>query len=707
MVIKAVTAVLSRRGVVLDLLRVGLLPVLGGLLSFAAFGVSRSLEEQKIAIGFERDSTDVLTSLQRKIDENLNHLEAVYALYAASEEVERGEFREFARPLLSRHASIQALEWVPYKGNEAALGYDLASNPARRQALRLARDTGKAAATAPVRLIQEKGRQRGFLIYWPIYRRQALTDSVAARRQNLRGFALGVFRAGDLVEEAAKYFESRGLDLYLEDPSAPENARFLHYRPARPGRTAAAEKAQSIEADFAAAALFRAAELEVGGRKWSLLLKPGDGYLEARRTWHPFGVLLSGLLFTALIAMHLTSRRRSERALGESEEKYRKLFENDMDALIIFDAETGRIEDVNRAAAAVFGFRREEFLGLNFCDVFGEPEEAERALQRVLEGRNPGQMIVECRLRKKDGALFSAELSAGVFVSNGRAKIIAAGRDVTLRKTAQEKEKLLQQRLMQADKMGALGKTLSGVTHELNNPLTAIIGYCQLLLKDGSSPPSQDQQDIAVMLREALRCRKIIQNLSSFARQNKPEKARVSINEIIENCQDLVAYQLHNQNILMSVELDPDLPGTMADTQQLQQVFLNLFLNAQQAMSGGDDGGTLRVQTSLSGDWIRVVVEDDGPGVAAENVHRIFDPFFTTRDVGQGAGLGLSIAYGIIAEHGGNLSAQSRPGKGGCFIVELPVLPLAGAAPAAERSAAAGRPAVALRELARKSGRRS
>ena len=233
----------------------------------------------------------------------------------------------------------------------------------------------------------------------------------------------------------------------------------------------------------------------------------------------------------------------------------------------------------------------------------------------------------------------------------------------------------LREQLTQAEKLSILGQVLSGVAHEINNPLTGIMGFSQLLLKEKlAEEHPQLRADLTSILHEAVRCQMVVKGLTGFARDHKPEKTCVSINELIEQSLKLEAPQLRTRNISVYKELDPGLPRTMADYHQLQQVFMNLFVNAQQAMTEHKGGGQLTVRTRLENSRIRTEVEDDGPGIPPEILPRIFDPFFTTKAPGKGTGLGLSLSYGIVSEHHGSIRAESRPGKGTLFAIELPVL---------------------------------
>jgi signal transduction histidine kinase/FixJ family two-component response regulator len=244
-------------------------------------------------------------------------------------------------------------------------------------------------------------------------------------------------------------------------------------------------------------------------------------------------------------------------------------------------------------------------------------------------------------------------------------------------------ERQIQSKLLQTEKMAALGQLVSGIAHELNNPLTAIMGYAQLLLGHGLLPPQLSEAN--KVFQEAERARRIVKNLLYFARENKPERMRVDLNEIVERTLALRSYELKVENIVVECELSPDLPETLGDPYQLQQVVLNLLVNAEQALLQERGQGHVWLRTHrLPGEKISLEVSDDGPGIPPEIASRIFDPFFTTKASGVGTGLGLSIVYGIVHQHGGEVAFENQPGAGVKFLMELPVISI----PAEARPAA-------------------
>lgn len=286
-----------------------------------------------------------------------------------------------------------------------------------------------------------------------------------------------------------------------------------------------------------------------------------------------------------------------------------------------------------------------------------------------------GVLLVGCR----DSREFSAaELNLISAVANQIATAI--DKSLLLEKTRQAYESLrhTQQQLLQSEKMAAVGQLISGVAHELNNPLTAILGYSQLLKTDDLSR-QRTAEYVEKLHRQAQRTHHIVQSLLSFARQRKPQRAPVNLHQILEDTLILREYDLRLNKIRVHRHFDPNLPVTSADFNQLQQVFLNILNNAMDAIQETGEPGQIWIRTEASAGNLRVEFTDSGAGV--QNPHRIFDPFYTTKPVGKGTGLGLSICYGIVKEHGGDIEAQNSPPRGATFTITLPMLVGGSAAP--------------------------
>lgn len=231
--------------------------------------------------------------------------------------------------------------------------------------------------------------------------------------------------------------------------------------------------------------------------------------------------------------------------------------------------------------------------------------------------------------------------------------------------------KLAQQNLVQAEKLSALGELVAGVAHELNNPLTGILGFSQLLLS--SELDDESKESVDHIAHEAQRSAKIVQNLLSFARMQELKKTSVDVNEILARTVEIKGYDLRVSSIEVELDLKENLPTILADSGQIQAVFLNLINNAQDAVTSAAGHGVLKVRTTRSGKNVHVIVADDGPGIPQEQQTKLFDPFFTTKAVGKGTGLGLSICHGIVTSHCGRIWVESEYGKGSAFHLEFPI----------------------------------
>jgi len=292
-------------------------------------------------------------------------------------------------------------------------------------------------------------------------------------------------------------------------------------------------------------------------------------------------------------------------------------------------------------------------------------EEAAEVLETV---RDRSSWVGELVAVRKDGSLFGVQVSASRIINEAGEPIGFMGSftDMTERKKMSEQ-------VVIADRLASLAEMASGVAHEINNPLTSVIGYAGLLMQDKDIPESL-KEGVEVIHEGAERVAGIVKRLLTFARQTTAEKEYASINDIIATTLALQNYELETGNIKVDLQLDPDLPVALASSGQLQQVFLNLIMNAKTEMKSAHGKGQLLIKTERLDDTIRISFKDDGPGIKKENLDKIFDPFFTTREVGQGTGLGLSVCHGIVVDHGGRIYVESKPGKGATFIVELPVV---------------------------------
>ncbi len=377
------------------------------------------------------------------------------------------------------------------------------------------------------------------------------------------------------------------------------------------------------------------------------------------------------VLGTAATLRDITDEHLAHEKLARSEARYRNLFESASDAIVTFDA-SARFTTVNHAATLISGYDREELVDRWFAPMLPEAElpKALAEFQRALSGQQ-GQFDTE--FYRKDGDL--RYISVTYSCTEPHEEVLCMIRDVT-------NQRELQEQLIQSEKMAAIGQLVSGVAHELNNPLASVSAFAQLLLAERKLSQEQ-RQSAEVIAKESQRAARIVNNLLTFARQRRAEKAVASVNEVLDTTLELRNYELKVRGIDLVRDYDERLPHTMADVYQLQQVFLNMITNAEQAMEGVErQHHRLTVRTHGMGDVLRVEVEDTGPGIPPDSLERIFNPFFTTKPTGKGTGLGLSISLGIVSEHGGRIWAGNVQGGGARFCIELPVT-------AAEHAAAA------------------
>ena len=320
------------------------------------------------------------------------------------------------------------------------------------------------------------------------------------------------------------------------------------------------------------------------------------------------------------------------------------------------------------------------------------PEDRFQARRALLRARaEHTQEQIELRIIRPDGEIRHVFAAEQVLLNaQGQAShVIGVTFDITRHKQTeialrQQYEALeeAQQRLVHSEKLASVGKLVAGVAHELNNPLTSVILFSQLVQHKYPDPAIQG--DLEKIVSEAQRAARIVRGLLDFARQRAVDLKPTEINRLLNACIELVAHNLQTSRVEVRLQLAPDIPLTLADPQQMQQVFLNLISNACQAIAATRPSGRLmicselapaRYQTAASSTepLIRVTLDDDGPGIPQALLSRIFDPFFSTKPVGQGTGLGLAVCHGIVTEHNGHIWAENRPGGGARFVIELPV----------------------------------
>jgi PAS domain S-box-containing protein len=396
-------------------------------------------------------------------------------------------------------------------------------------------------------------------------------------------------------------------------------------------------------------------------------LEEEDVYQAAERTYLVSTSRTGGAADQELRTIHvlkdISDRRKAERRYRRERDFNRNILNSTHSMILVLDT-AGLISYANRRCSEA-GYGEGDLLGKPLTGMVGSAHRPILlgALTRTLEGLAIDNL--EIPLRGGDGGLrqFSVSLSPMRDEDGVINSMVVAMSDVT---DAAD----LKAKLMQTEKMAALGQLVSGVAHEVNNPLAAIVGFTDLLLENRDVPASA-KEELRVILQEAERTRVIVHNLLSFARQQPPQREPLEVNSVLQQTVRLRTYDFANHGVEIREQYQQDLPIVLGDLHQLQQVFLNILNNAYDAVHEANRPGKIEIKTSTDNGSIDIAFRDNGPGISQPD--RIFDPFFTTKEVGKGTGLGLSICYGIVRAHRGEIIAANHPEGVGCtFTIRLP-----------------------------------
>ncbi len=374
-------------------------------------------------------------------------------------------------------------------------------------------------------------------------------------------------------------------------------------------------------------------------------------------------------LFANQVA-HSIEERKLDLEVRQSTERYRTLVETMHEGVFSVDLRE-RILMANATLARLLGVPEMLLNGRSLGSMLESDDLARfRSESALHEGGRVTRF--ELCLKSESGERIPVQISVSPYMDEGEHRgCFAVVRDLRAEKKVEQERRAMQEQLAQAEKLSALGEVISGIAHELNNPLTGVMGYSELLLGGEAAPEAR--KNLEKIHKEALRCQKIVQNLLIFSRRRAPERKAVRLNELAESTLELRASQLKVDGIEVVMRLEENLPGITGDFHQLQQVFFNIINNAHQAMAEKGAGGRLTITTKSTEGFVVTSFEDTGPGIAVDRIQKIFDPFFTTKGIGKGTGLGLSLSYGIIKEHEGRIDVTSVPGEGATFTVSLPV----------------------------------
>jgi PAS domain S-box-containing protein len=453
--------------------------------------------------------------------------------------------------------------------------------------------------------------------------------------------------------------------------STPEG-HLLDANPALVSMLGYAEKGDLLAAESAALnfdpgqpVLGRAVDDRGGIRTREIKLRRKDGtaavFLDSSRAvWDTSGNIIryQGTL------VDITEKRKMEQQLAQQEEFRRRLLESFPDLILVVDLEE-RYTFVSARSRDLLGYQPRDMLGKKISELDDHSPELAALYHEVVSGKQ-AFASAEYGARHHDGA-WQTMRAAGSRLVDAEGKtngVIISVRDITV-------ERKLEQQVVQSERLAAMGAMIGGVAHELNNPLTSIMGVSELLQDTETNEVSRKQ--LAMLQQQARRAAEIVQNLTYFSRPPAPGKSRINLAEVVERTLNLHAYSLRKNNITVDFLKEAGVPYALGDPHQLMQVFLNLIVNAEQAIREARDKGTLRIRLGKGDNSVWVSFHDDGPGIPKENLASIFDPFYTTKRPGRGTGLGLSICKSVMKEHNGSVEATNSPEGGSIFTVTLPI----------------------------------
>ena len=588
--------------------------VLGIVLSLIVAKVSYDENRKLINVEFNEAAEDRYSALKREIDNDLAVLSSIRAFYYTSrKDVERSEFLKFTNYILEQHLTIQALEWIPrvrdsqrevyeraarsegfphfqftevvaqgkmkraekrqeyfpvyfvepYKGNEIALGFDLGSNPKRKETLEAARKTGEPRATARIKLVQETGSQAGSLVFAPIYKKGALINSDQARWDNLQGFALAVFNIGSIVEKATNYLKPAGIDFFIYDESAPGEERFLYAHSSRTRKTPLLNQ-NHPETDF-----IIKKTLEVAGRKWMVIYSATPSFITSRSSLRPWGFLLGGVVFTGIVVCFIVIVFRSE-DISVAYKYSRSIIEASLDPFVTINID-GKITDANSATEKVTGFHRDKLIGSDFSNYFTEPEIARICYQKVF---SQGQIIdYPLAIRHSSGKVTYVLYNASTYrnTQGEVAGVFATARDITQRKQAEEalsSQNLKNKTLLRAASDGIVVCDIEGNIVEANDAFCRMLGYT----------PDEIKNLNIVQLDAQWSAGEIKERISNL--MNKQEvfeaKNRRSDNQVIDVEINAVGVEIDGRRLLFSSSRDvterKKLEGQLRQAQKMEAI---------------------------------------------------------------------------------------------------------------------------------------
>jgi PAS domain S-box-containing protein len=718
--------------------------VLGILLSVSASYLTWKWQEERQTVRFTNEANNLVIAVRDAIKQIHTELQGLASMYSLNEGVSRANFYHFVAPYFSYlnplyNLSIQALEWIPrvpanqrdryeemarqdgfpgfqitensppgqmvragarqeyfpvyyvepFHGNERALGYDLASNPERRQALRLSRDSGEPVATAPIRLVQEKGRQKGFLIFWPVYQEGVQLKSSTERRAALRGFVLGVFRIGSLMASCLKNRDGNNLEFYLFDQLAPPADRLLwEYSPSNSGLLGKAELSPAA----LRTGLYHDTTVDVGDRLWTIIVKPAPRNPALHDTGSPLWVLTTGLGITFLLGAYLkqrqqmistlqesnlaleekvshrtknlmeinavlekeiTEHKEAQKALEESEGWLRVILEHMHTAVLIIEAESKKIVEANPSALRLIGAPREKIIGhtchecicpseVGKCpitDLGQEVDNAERLLLR-LNGQRVTVIKTVARI-ELGGRSHLLETFVEISAQKQNEAELQAAREAAeqLNRELAEANLKLTQAIDHANLLAVQAEVasqtksifLATMSHEIRTPMNGIIGMTGLLLDTPLSPEQQEYAKIVHTCGDSLL--NLINNILDYSKMEagklELEILDFDLRQVLDEVLDILALKAREKGVEYAGLLPPEVPTWLrGDPGRLRQILMNLASNALKFTEQGEVVMEISLQEETASQaGLHFAVRDSGIGIPADRLARLFQSF--------------------------------------------------------------------------------
>ncbi len=697
--------------------------LMGVIISTAVFVFDRQIERQGIVTQFRGDVDTRAALLERELDLYIESLYNITGMFQAAQYVTRREFKILVRESVRRHIGIQAMEWIPrvqdaerqqyedcaiagglvdfriverdekgrlniagtraeyfpvyfvepFDRNRSALGFDLASSSVRLAALEKSRDSGEGLATGRIKLVQEKGEQFGFLVFMPVYAGEVNTR--AERREHLRGFALGVFRIGDILNVALRHFDDDDIELRLYDDSAPALERTLVvYNP------------QSVKSRDSR--MKYRVGMDVAGRKWSLEGVASSRYIAARQSWQSYGLLVAGLCIMLTLVAYLVAQLDQKRyvdqlvaarteELRNSEQVIRTILATVSNGILTID-KSGIMRSVNPATVKIFGYLSEEMLGQNVKMLMPEPYHSghDGYLHKYIT--TGSRRVIgagrEVKGQRKDGTIFPLQLEVNEMHFGGKRLFVGVVADITDRKQAEAS--LFEAKQEAEDSNRAKSAFLANMSHEIRTPMNAIIGMADLLLD--TELTLEQERYIKTFQRAGENLLVIINDILDVSKVEAGkmvlENTAFDLENVMEETVAALSFRAHERHLELACRIAPQTERSLiGDPVRLRQIMTNLTGNAIKFTETGEVVVAVRELNRIDGEVeLEFCVSDTGVGIPLAKQKTIFESFSQTdisitRKYG-GTGLGLTISRYLVKMMQGQIWVESEVNAGSKFF---------------------------------------